>query len=377
LNQPTETAQLATGETYQETITLTGTGTLKATLVWMDPPSGIQNRKNLINDLDLTITKGGQTYYPNGGQAKDDTNNVEVIEVAQATGTFVVTVTAAAINANTQTQPYALVITGPFTAQTPPTPAPTPAPAPAPTPAPVTGGTTGGGNTEGGNAGGGGTVVQPVIITSGNCSDNDLASIRTVTGCQTAAVQLGIANPIPTEIYGDNRPEGCYTIGGRVYVATNPANDGNGVMGDRRPICRPTVELYRMLSSGTCQSNGLFGIYDPETCADAAAELRLGDISPASILSDGRPDGCYYKPLLPGNALFVPDAPGSGVSATQERQLICALSDPTVPPPAPDNGGNTGGNPFMGVVNGARLASLGDLYKLVMVVLAGCMPMWY
>jgi len=136
-----------------------------------------------------------------------------------------------------------------------------------------------------------------------------------------------------------------------------------------------------MLSSGTCQSNGLFGIYDAEICADAAAELRLGDISPSSILSDGRPDGCYYKPLLPGNSLFIPDTPGSGVSASQERQLICALSDPTPPAPAPPYGGGNGnaagGSGFdMGVVGSARSASEGALYKSVMIVLAGCMLMW-
>ena len=81
----------------------------RVTLAWTDHPGGLMSSKALVNDLDLTVTAGGQTYRGNvfngaqsipGGTA-DSLNNVESVFLpAGLTGSFTVTITAANVNSD-------------------------------------------------------------------------------------------------------------------------------------------------------------------------------------------------------------------------------------------------------------------------------------
>ena len=62
--------QLGNGQTYTKSIAASGTKPLMVSISWTDP-SGTANNSvidptnlNLVNDLDLRITKNGQTFYP-------------------------------------------------------------------------------------------------------------------------------------------------------------------------------------------------------------------------------------------------------------------------------------------------------------------------
>ena len=72
--------------------------------------------KQLVNDLDLTVTTpAGATLFPNGRDAPDDLNNVEMIEFeADEAGVYLARVQARAVPLG-GSQPYALVVRGPRT----------------------------------------------------------------------------------------------------------------------------------------------------------------------------------------------------------------------------------------------------------------------
>jgi hypothetical protein len=82
---------------------------LRVTLAWTDAPGSTISANALNNDLDLTVTIGGTTYYGNvfngaysvPGGSPDRKNNVESIYLPTRTfGPFTVTVTAASINSD-------------------------------------------------------------------------------------------------------------------------------------------------------------------------------------------------------------------------------------------------------------------------------------
>ncbi|HEX7809300.1 MAG TPA: S8 family serine peptidase, partial [Thermoanaerobaculia bacterium] len=89
----------------------------KAVLVWTDPPGTIRNSisdttPQLVNDLDLRIRTGAETYYGNGGAAPDRLNNVEVVSIANPDAfTAEITITANRLGFGDR-QSYALVLTG-------------------------------------------------------------------------------------------------------------------------------------------------------------------------------------------------------------------------------------------------------------------------
>ncbi len=117
-----EGAGLATGASHTYEFTLTKTiSALKTTLVWTDFPGLPSASKQLVNDLNLTVTApDGSTVYrgnhfSNGwttsGGSADNTNNVENVYIQNpATGTWTIKVTA--LNVPQGPQPYALVIAG-------------------------------------------------------------------------------------------------------------------------------------------------------------------------------------------------------------------------------------------------------------------------
>ena len=97
------------------------------TLVWQDYPGSSGGSKNLVNDLDLTVTSpSGTVYYPNNLSGLDHTNNVEFIEFTAAeTGTYSVKVNGYSVSKTSPHggQPFALVMRGPETATDPVPPA--------------------------------------------------------------------------------------------------------------------------------------------------------------------------------------------------------------------------------------------------------------
>lgn len=85
---------LAEGETYTRSITTNGTSPIRVTLVWTDPPgtppAALLDPTDvmLVNDLDLVITSGANTYYPwkldrdipDGAATNSTENNVDNVE---------------------------------------------------------------------------------------------------------------------------------------------------------------------------------------------------------------------------------------------------------------------------------------------------------
>ena len=94
-------------------------GTYVLTLVWQDYPGSSGGAKNLVNDLDLTVTSpSGTVYYPNNLSGLDHTNNVEFIEfTATETGSYAVKVNGYSVSKTSPNggQPFALVMRGPET----------------------------------------------------------------------------------------------------------------------------------------------------------------------------------------------------------------------------------------------------------------------
>ncbi|WP_292465459.1 PGF-pre-PGF domain-containing protein [Methanolobus sp.] len=80
---------------------------LRATLVWTDYPGSPASGKALVNDLDLTVTGSGNTYYGNG--ASESINNIEAVEIeSTSSGSYQFTVTGE--NIPQGPQPFALVL---------------------------------------------------------------------------------------------------------------------------------------------------------------------------------------------------------------------------------------------------------------------------
>lgn len=125
------TTGLSTNATATYQANVTTAGPLKLSLVWSDYASTETATKNLVNDLDVTLTSPTGTVYrgnvfsggwsTTGGTA-DRTNNVENIYVqSAATGTW--TITVSAFNVPNGPQPFALVVDGGALSTPPPPPA--------------------------------------------------------------------------------------------------------------------------------------------------------------------------------------------------------------------------------------------------------------
>jgi hypothetical protein len=108
LDQPTTFSNIGESTVYSGTVA-DASKPIRVTLVWTDPPGAPNANPALVNNLDLTVTIGGNTYKGNvftsgnsstGGTA-DTLNNVENIRLPAGTaiGTpFTITVSAAALN---------------------------------------------------------------------------------------------------------------------------------------------------------------------------------------------------------------------------------------------------------------------------------------
>ncbi|HEV2063755.1 MAG TPA: S8 family serine peptidase [Thermoanaerobaculia bacterium] len=118
------TEGLTTGQSNTYTVTAAAGQEFRATLVWFDPEATPGTAITLVNNLNLTVSDGTNTYLGNvlnpagasvtGGTA-DARNTVEQVRLTTpGVGTYTITVTAAAVPGNgrayTNRQGYALVV---------------------------------------------------------------------------------------------------------------------------------------------------------------------------------------------------------------------------------------------------------------------------
>nr|WP_293303580.1 S8 family serine peptidase [Allomuricauda sp.] len=119
---------LTNGETFSITVTANGTEPLMASISWTDPEGNYINRGDLnnttaalTNDLDIRITKSGETFYPwklnpakaNNAATQGD-NKVdpyERIEIGNANGQYTITVTHKG-NLTNGFQDFSLIVSG-------------------------------------------------------------------------------------------------------------------------------------------------------------------------------------------------------------------------------------------------------------------------
>jgi uncharacterized repeat protein (TIGR01451 family) len=87
---------------------------LRIMLAWSDPPASLSTARQLVNDLDLTVTgPNGTTYHGNNVATGDRINNVEGIVIDNPpVGGY--TVRVRGYNVPFATQPYALAVAGPL-----------------------------------------------------------------------------------------------------------------------------------------------------------------------------------------------------------------------------------------------------------------------
>ena len=74
-------------------------------------------------------------------------------------------------------------------------------------------------------------------ISSGSCGSNGMQPITSFQECNIAAQAIGYVDLTASEAVDSPRPEGCY-YNGRLWLATNPVNKGNGADSSRKPICK-------------------------------------------------------------------------------------------------------------------------------------------
>ena len=112
-----ESPGLATGaaDAYELAVGQPG-GRFALALAYSDPAAAPCAGKQLVNDLDLTVTTpAGAVLHANGRAEPDDLNNVEMIEFeADEAGLYLARVHARAVPMG-GSQPYALVVRGPRT----------------------------------------------------------------------------------------------------------------------------------------------------------------------------------------------------------------------------------------------------------------------
>ena len=117
-----------TNPSYSMTFSVTDPTNLKATLCWLDPAGTAKNGSlnstipALVNDLDLRISNGSETFLPwklnianvSGAALKGDNtvDNVEKVEVTStASGQYTVTVSHKSFLVN-EGQPFSLILSG-------------------------------------------------------------------------------------------------------------------------------------------------------------------------------------------------------------------------------------------------------------------------
>jgi hypothetical protein len=114
---------LVSGQTYQITVDSDGVNDLMASISWTDPAGTATTALNsstprLVNDLDIRVSQGGSTFTPwlltgvtTNGKGDNVVDPFERVEVANASGTYTITVSHKGSLTN-GSQNYSLIITG-------------------------------------------------------------------------------------------------------------------------------------------------------------------------------------------------------------------------------------------------------------------------
>jgi len=87
---------------------------LSATLVWVEEGSTPGCLNCVMNDLDLSVSLRGVTYFPNGRNGPDRVNSAERVVIRGVQNGDIATITVNAYNLAKRSQNYALVVTGCF-----------------------------------------------------------------------------------------------------------------------------------------------------------------------------------------------------------------------------------------------------------------------
>ena len=120
--------ELANGETYTLKVNANGSEVLRTSISWTDPATGFVNTGTLndvtaalVNDLDVRITKDGETFFPwklsaaNASKAATKGDNkvdpFEKIEIDNAYGEYTITVSHKG-TLTTGSQKFSLIVTG-------------------------------------------------------------------------------------------------------------------------------------------------------------------------------------------------------------------------------------------------------------------------
>ncbi len=121
---------ITTGTSYSITVAANGTTPLNVSISWTDRAASANSNgtndpttKYLVNDLDLRVTKDGQTFYPwrldvanptapATREGDNDVDNFEKVQVDNPSGTYTITVTHKS-NLIAGQQPFSLIVTGP------------------------------------------------------------------------------------------------------------------------------------------------------------------------------------------------------------------------------------------------------------------------
>lgn len=122
-NSQIDELTLSPGQTYTITVDANGIDDLMASISWTDPAGTATTQTNsttprLVNDLDIRITQGGNTFFPyrltgvaSNGLGDNNVDPYERIAVANASGTYTITVTHKG-SLSGGGQNYSLIVTG-------------------------------------------------------------------------------------------------------------------------------------------------------------------------------------------------------------------------------------------------------------------------
>ncbi|GAA0872818.1 hypothetical protein GCM10009117_19650 [Gangjinia marincola] len=114
---------LTSGQSYTMTVDVADVNTLMASISWTDVPGQVNNSTNssvpaLVNDLDIRVTKSGNTYNPyrltgitTNGKGDNSVDPYERVDVANASGTYTITVTNKG-SLSGGSQNFSLIVTG-------------------------------------------------------------------------------------------------------------------------------------------------------------------------------------------------------------------------------------------------------------------------
>ncbi len=118
---------LSQGQTFTKTVVADGINPLEISISWTDLPGNINNELNsstpaLVHDLDIRVTKDGQTYFPwrmklenfyvfGDNDGDNHVDNFERVSIPSAAGVYTITVTHKG-TLQTASQDFSLVATG-------------------------------------------------------------------------------------------------------------------------------------------------------------------------------------------------------------------------------------------------------------------------